>query len=153
MVWVLSGILLAACWGDEIPALNRVGIRQAETGELEILFAGCPGEGVTAVAVKLTDDNFEEVERVAWEIEVDDGFEVQGRFTVGRAPPGFSEVTSLVEPLRMDDHLLAVITSSEVGTIAVSFLVDDLRSDEVLVRPHGFRNVDVFEERAAESCS
>ena len=49
-----------------------------------ILFAGCPGDEVERVVLNLTDDDFDETERVLWEIEADDGASASANsFVVG----------------------------------------------------------------------
>jgi hypothetical protein len=120
---------------------------------VSILFAGCPGDEAERVVLELTDDDFEETERVLWEIEAVDGTAASASsFVVGDVPSGFREVTALEDPLQASDHVHLVVTSREVGTIPMSFVVDDVRDDEVLVRRTRYRDRDEFGDQAAESC-
>lgn len=141
-----------ACWGDQVPSLDRVGALRTGTDEVSIQFAACHGEEVERVVLELTDDEFEETERVLWEIEADDDAASTGPFVVGDVPPGFSEITTLEDPLQASDHVHLVVTSSDVGTIPMSFVIGDVREDEVLVRRTRYRDRDDFDDRAAESC-
>jgi hypothetical protein len=120
---------------------------------VSILFAGCPGDEVERVVLELTDDDFEETERVLWEIEAEGGAAASpDPIVVGIVPSGFREITALEEPLQAGDHVHVVVTSSDVGTIPMSFVVGDVREDEVLVRRTRYRDRDDFGDQAAERC-
>jgi hypothetical protein len=155
--WIALAVLVAAiacagCWGDKLPSLDRVGVIRTDDEKVSILFAGWPGDEVERVVLNLTDDDFEEIERVLWEIEAGNGTTSQTSFTIGEVPAGFREVTALEEPLEPGDHVQVVVASSEAGTIPMSFTVGDLRSDEVLVRQVRYRSRAEFGDQAAESC-
>ena len=140
------------CWGDEVPSLDQVGALRTEDGQVTILFGACPGETVQRVELRLTDDNFNEIVRVLWAVEADDAASTPNAFTVGQLPPGFREVTPLDERLKPDDHLQLVVTTSEQGTIPMSFDIDDLRTDDVLVRMDRYRSRDEFDSRVNQRC-
>jgi len=151
-VVVGAGVMIAGCWGDEVPSRDQVGALRAEGDEVTVLFGACPGEVVERVAVNLTDDDFEEVLRELWAIEVDGGGSREQAFTVGQTPPGFLEVTALDGALEPGDHVQVVVTTSEQGTVPMSFEIDDLRSDEVLVRSSAYRSRAEFDEGISERC-
>lgn len=113
---VTTVAISAGCWGDDAPSLDQVGALRAGDDEVTILFGPCSGETVQAVAVKLTDDNYEEILGVLWAIEADGG-SAEDAFTVGQTPPGFREVTVLEQALKPGDHVQLVVTSSDQGTI------------------------------------
>jgi hypothetical protein len=150
----IVAITCTACWvGDQVPSLDRVGATRVHGEEVSILFAGCPGDGVDRVVLELTDDDFEETEQLLWEIEaVDDSAASARSFVVGDVPVGFREVTALDDPLQPGDHVHLAVTSRDVGTIPMSFVVDDVPQDEVLVRRTRYRALDDFGTQAAESC-
>lgn len=145
-------IVSAGCWSDAVPSRDQVGALRAEGDEVTILFGACPGEAVQRVAVNLTDDNYEEILRVLWAVEADGGVSAEEAFTVGRTPPGFVEVTALEETFERGDHVQVVVTSSEQGTVPMSFEIGDLRSDEVLVRSSAYRSRAEFEDGVSERC-
>ena len=149
---VTAAAISAGCWGDAVPALDQVGARRTDGGEVTILFGSCPGETVQGVAVNLTDDNYEEILGVLWAVEADGGASAEEVFTVGQTPPGFREVTALEDALERGDHVQVVVTSSEQGTVPMSFEIGDLRSDEVLVRSSAYRSRAEFDEGVSERC-
>lgn len=71
--------------------------------------------------MKLTDSNYEEILGVLWAIEADGGGSAEEAFTLGGNPPGFREVTALDQALKPSDHVQLVVTSSDQGTIPMSF--------------------------------
>lgn len=146
-----AGALSAGCWGDDVPSLDHVGALRGDGGEVTVLFGACPGETVERVELKLTDEDFEEVVRVLWAIAAD-GEGSDNAFIVGELPPGFREVTALDEPLKSSDSVQVVVTSSTRGTIPMSFAIDDLRDDEVLVRQDRYRSRAEFDDQIDEGC-
>ena len=146
-----AGAISAGCWGDDVPSLDQVGALQADSGEVTVLFGSCPGETVQRVELKLTDDDFEEIVRVLWAVEADDG-STEGAFMVGQVPPGFREVTALEEPLKPSDHVQLVVTRSVRGAVPMSFAVEDLRNNEVLVRQDSYRSRAEFDDQVDEGC-
>lgn len=152
VVAVMAGVVSASCWGDEVPSLDRVGAMRSDDGEASILFGACPGEVVERVELNLTDDDFEEIDRVLWSIEADEGGSTESLFTVGEVPSGFREATALDQPLNASDHVQVVITSSRRNAIPMSFVVEDLSTEEVLVRQDDYRTRAEFDDGVEEAC-
>lgn len=149
---LVAGAMSAGCWGDAVPSRDQVGALRAEGDEVTIRFGVCPGEVVQRVAVNLADDDYEEILGVLWAVEAGGRGSAEEAFTVGRTPPGFREVTALEDALERGDHVQVVVTSSDQGTIPMSFEIGDLRSDEVLVRSSVYRSRAEFDEGVSERC-
>jgi hypothetical protein len=147
-----SGVLGTGCWGDEVPSLDQVGAMKTVDDEVAVLFGACPGEMVQRVELNLTDDKFEEIVRVLWAIEDDGDGSSEDVFLVGQLPTGFREITSLDRPLQSGDHVQVVVTSSESGAIPMSFTVDDLKTNEVLVRQNHYRSRVEFDDQVDDGC-
>ena len=148
-----TATVLAGCVADPDPAADRVGIVSEVDGEVGVLFAGCAGDVVEAISLKLSDENHERIGPVLWEIESRGPAPARIEpFTIGETPDGFEETVGLERPIGDGDHLFVVVTTRAVGTIGVSFDVDELRSDEVHVAGAETRSRAEFEAVAARGC-
>jgi hypothetical protein len=124
--------MAAGC--DSFPVLDKLGAQRSPEGDVRILFGACPGETVQGVALELSDDKFKTRERELWSVKAIGIGSADAAFTVGRTPPGFREVTALDKQLEPKDHVTAVVTSSRSGAILSSFIVGDLKTDQVTMR-------------------
>jgi hypothetical protein len=153
---VIAGGLCAAlccggCWGDDVPALDQIGVVRTADGDVEILFRRCLGETVNGVALYATDDRHERITGLLWNVEATDGSTL-GAFRVGRTPAGFNEITPLDNALSDQDRVQAVVTSSDQGPISMSLTVGNVRREDVLVERSRHVGRDEFDRRALDAC-
>lgn len=155
LVCLILGMGGGCTWvSDDVPSLDRLGVRRGPEGGVEVLFAPCPGEGVQRVHLVRTDPAFDEELEVLWDIKTESSAREQDfrSVVVGEAPLGFQEEIEFTRPIRSIDYLLAEVQSSRVGALPMSFTTEDLRRDEVLVEGERYLSPNEFEDTAAESC-
>lgn len=143
----------SACVVDQVPTLDRVGVT-TEGDDISVLFVGCDGDSVERVTLYSRRDGEDADDPVLWEIVAtpeSDGAQVQ-QFTPGEVPSGFAERVAYQDRLQSSDDGFVVVTSRQEGTLGVSFSVDELSTNEVVVAGSEPRGRSEFVDKAAEGC-
>lgn len=136
--------------GHSFPAYSRVGIMRAGDSDIAILFVACSEETVSRIELVRTDEHFTKSVGVLWAVEADRPAS-PSEVVVGRAPLDFHVVEALDEPLLPGDHVGLDVTTNRVGVIPIDFVIDELRSDVVLVDGE-YVSLTEFKARAQVSC-
>jgi hypothetical protein len=136
--------------GDPLnPAYEATGSTLTSRGEVEVVYAACPGELVQRVVLYRLHEGFDN-EKIIWEIRAAGG-EFLERAVVGTTPKGFE----LVVPLRRSPSAsapLALQVDSDLQSISrIAFSVSDLRQGLVLTTSDQYLSSSTFATRSREA--
>jgi hypothetical protein len=149
---LLAALILVSSSCDEFPGIDAIGIQQGEGGHIEVVKPLCPGDRVTRVSLILAPDGVPDDSEsgVLWKITSTAG-STQGRYVVGITPPGFVEEVHLSRVPGEAEGLAATIDTEFDAAALMTFVLNDLRSDQVL-EPDGYFTPRKFEIRHQDRC-